>query len=70
MLLTPNTELEFQLNKFIDFDKDNKIFYNNLYLKDFDIVIKMPLTAQNKLPKEMIIEKFNLTKCSYLLSYE
>ena len=70
MLLTPNTELEFQLNKFIDFDKENKIFYNNLYLKDFDIVIKMPLTAQNKLPKEMIIEKFNLTKCSYLLSYE
>ena len=69
MLLTPKTEEEFQLNKFIDFDKHHKIFYNNLYLKDFDLVIKMPIIAQNKLPEEIVIEKFNLTKFSYLLSY-
>jgi len=35
------------LNKFIDFNKSKMIFYNNLYLDDFKIVIKMPLNFSN-----------------------
>ncbi len=30
------------VKKFIDFDKDKRIFYNNLYLDEFKIVIKIP----------------------------
>ena len=60
----------FYLSKYIDFDKDSTIFYNNLYLKDYDLVIKIPL-SENKIHSDKIkIEKFNLAKYLYLLDYD
>jgi len=57
------------IKKFIDFDKNEKIFYNNLYLEDYKIVIRMPLKEKEKSKKDIEVEKFNLVKCTFLLSY-
>lgn len=73
VLLSPRTKSEvFTTSKFIDFDKDRKIFYNNLYLDDFKIVIKMPCVSTEKdIDQNLIkIEKFDLVKYTYLLTYE
>ncbi len=59
-----------KVSKFIDYNKTNEKFYNNLYLKDFNIVVKMPLIGKNKVEENIKIENFNLGKYTYLLSYE
>ena len=73
LLLTPTINNEvFPTSKFIDFDKEKKIFYNNLYVDDFKIVIKMPCVCPEKeIDQNFIkIEKFDLGKYTYLLSYD
>jgi hypothetical protein len=73
VLLSSTTKSEvFTTSKFMDFDKDRKIFYNNLYLDEFKIVIKMPCVCPVKdIDQNLIkIEKFDLVKYTYLLSYE
>jgi len=59
------------LNKFIDFDKSERIFYNNLYLDEYKIVIKIPLALSYKkgLINDIKIEEFNLADSIYFLSY-
>ena len=54
--------------KFIDFDKNRRQFYNNLYLDDVKFVIKIPLIREKG--EELKVEKFDLTKYTYLLSYD
>ena len=56
--------------KFLDWDKYKNRFYNNLYLKDYKLVVKIPLIPQKNLEKEIKIKKFNLTKYTYLISYD
>ncbi|TFG06438.1 MAG: hypothetical protein EU539_07655 [Promethearchaeota archaeon] len=59
-----------KLKKFIDFDKNRNIVYDNLWLDDHKITIKISLSEEN-LSKDMPkIEEFNLSKYSFLLSYE
>lgn len=64
---------EFKVSKFIDLDKDKTYIYNNLYIDNFDIVIKLPISIHNSeefVSKEEIrIEKFDLTEYIYLLNY-
>jgi len=60
------------VSMFLDWCKYTNIFYNNLYLEDYDWVIKMPIIpkgseTQNKI--KIKLKKFNLTKYTYLLSY-
>ena len=56
--------------KFIDFDKNKKVFYNNLYIPEYKLVLKMPLAKEEGVPKgEVKFKKFDLTKSTYLLSY-
>ncbi len=65
------------VNKFIDFDKSKNLFYDNLYLCEQKIVVKIPIckgrTLERKEPydanKKVKIEPFNLTKYIYLTSY-
>ena len=55
---------------FLDWCKYKNIFYNNLYLEDYDWVIKMPIIPQgSETQKEIKLKKFNLTRYTYLLSY-
>ena len=61
----------FKMSVFVDFDKKKKTFYNNLYLEEEKLVIKMPLINSEKLDekvkREVKVEKFDLTKYTYLL---
>jgi len=64
--------LENQLNKFVDFNKNNGIFYDNLYLNDVKFVIKMPLPDLKKelLIDNIRIEEFNLTNSIFIFNYD
>jgi len=60
------------VSMFLDWCKYTNIFYNNLYLEDYDWVIKMPIIPQGSETQNKIkikLKKFNLTKYTYLLSY-
>ena len=58
------------VSMFLDWCKYKNIFYNNLYLEDYDWVIKIPLIPQGLENQDDIkLKKFDLTKYTYLLSY-
>ena len=58
------------ISKFLDWCKYKNTFYNNLYLEEYDWVIKMPLIPQGSNNRDAIkLKKFDLTKYTYLLSY-
>ena len=60
---------EISISKFIDWDKFKKKFYNNIYLEDYKIVIKMPLIPKKDSAETIKIKKFNLEKYTYLCAY-
>ena len=73
-LYQPIKKEDINISMFIDLDKKTNVFYNNMYLENLDMVIKMPLYTDNtqieKNSEELIkIEKFKLTKYIYLLDY-
>ncbi len=71
--LSPLERRELKISRFIDLDKNKRCFYNNIYLENFDIVIKMPFSQErfkaSELYKQIIIERFDLTKYIYLINY-
>lgn len=71
--LTPLKEKDLEISRFIDLDKDKNHFYNNIYLENFDLVIKMPISKNpaktSDSPEKIKIEKFDLTKYIYLVDY-
>jgi hypothetical protein len=78
MMYIPQEEKDASsVNKFIDFDKSKNIFYDNLYICDQKIVVKIPICKklrkkQNRIAdtnRDVKIERFNLTKYTYLISY-
>lgn len=71
ILIPPTRNEDFETRKFIDYDKGKKIFYDNLYLDEFKIVVKIPLFCKSKSNKkeDIKIKKFNLERYTYLLSY-
>ncbi len=58
------------MNMYIDWDRYKNMFYNNIYLEDCKFVIKMPLLPHKNSQRDIKIKKFNLTKYTYLISYE
>ncbi|MBA7478848.1 MAG: hypothetical protein CEE42_09730 [Promethearchaeota archaeon Loki_b31] len=58
------------INMYIDWDRYKNMFYNNIYLEDYKFVIKMPLLPQKNSQMDIKIKKFNLTKYTYLISYD
>lgn len=58
------------VQKFIDWDKFENVFYNNLYLDKYKIVIKMPLIPKRNTEDTFKIKKFNLEKYTFLISYD
>jgi len=57
------------IQKFIDWDKCRNTFYNNMYLENWKIVIKMPLIPREESEDNIKIRKFNLEKYTYLCGY-
>ena len=57
------------IQKFIDWDKCRNTFYNNIYLDNWKIVIKMPLIPYEDSEGDIKIRKFNLEKYIYLCGY-
>lgn len=55
-----------KLSLFLDFDKNEQIFYSNLYLDDYKLVVKVPITNNRDVKKETKIDKFDLVRYTYL----
>ncbi|MFX1274304.1 MAG: hypothetical protein ACFFBP_16235 [Promethearchaeota archaeon] len=55
---------------FLDFDKREKLFYSNLYIDEHKLVVKTPITKDEKQDLEIKIEHFDLTKYTYLVAHE
>jgi len=58
------------MDKFIDFDSSNGLFYNNLWLEQEKLVVKIPLTHVDEMfsPQDIKVEEFTLSN-SYLMDY-
>lgn len=61
---------QISIQKFIDWDKYKNVFYNNFYLENYKIVIKMQLPSKEESRDEIKIKKFNLEKYTFLISYD
>ena len=75
MSLVPSLKKNFNENKFgvkkyLDWDKFENKFYNNLYLDEYKIVVKIPLIKRNNGEEDIKIKRFNLEKYIYLVSYD
>jgi len=57
------------MSMYINWDKYKNCFYVNLFLKEYKIVVKIPLIPRKKPKKDIKIKKFNLAKCIYLTSF-
>ncbi|TFF87104.1 MAG: hypothetical protein EU550_03985 [Promethearchaeota archaeon] len=77
ILTTRRIEKE-TVNCFLDYDKTEMVFYDNLYLKEPNYVIKIPIGITNldyyekfdNSQEEIKTEKFDLVKYTYLTSYD
>lgn len=71
MSLLPTVENnQISIQKFIDWDKFENVFYNNLYLENYKIVVKMPLVPRKEPKNEIKIKKFDLENYTFLISYD
>ena len=57
------------VQKFLDWDRLKNVFYNNVYLEDQKIVIKMPLIPIEDSEDDIKIKKFDLCKYIFLINY-
>lgn len=59
-------------NKFLDFDNNNQVFYYNIYLKNYKLAIKIPISESKKEKhiENIKIEKFDPIKYKFLLNCE
>lgn len=56
----------FHLKKFLDFDRNGKIFYVNYYLDEYKVVLKESLFKENLQSCDYLIDRFDLEKYTYL----
>jgi len=71
MFVIPLTkEKKLSIQKFLDWDKFKNVFYNNIYMKNCKMVIKMPLPLRKGLEDKIKIKKFKLEKYIFLISYD
>jgi len=61
---------ELSVSKYLDWDKFKNRFYNNMYLDDYKIVIKIPLIHTEKSQDDIKIKRFDLENYTFLLSYD
>lgn len=71
MSVVPSVEKDdITISMFLDWDKYENCFYNNLYLEEYKIVIKIPLIIDKPITDDLKIKNFNLAKYTYLVSYD
>jgi len=71
MSVVPTIKKEgFSVSKYLDWDKYKNRFYNNIYLDDYKIVIKIPLIHTEKSQDDIKIKRFDLENYTFLLSYD
>ncbi len=70
LLIRQEDDDEITVSKFLDFDKNKRIFYNNIYLEKEKLVVKVPLTEEHRAKKDLKINRFDLTKYTFLMSYD
>ncbi|MHA1376686.1 MAG: hypothetical protein ACTSR7_20585 [Promethearchaeota archaeon] len=58
------------IKMFLDFDKNNKIFYVSYYFEEIRMVLKESLIKKARLERDLKIDEFNLTKYTYLIHFE
>ena len=68
-VLLPEQEKETDIRLFIDWDKNKNTFYNNVYLENCKLVIKMRLISKEDLEEDIKIKKFDLGKYTFLINY-
>lgn len=56
--------------KFIDYDKQEGVFFDNLWLEECKTVLKQPLTKKSLSNEDFRLEDFNLSRYTYLLHYD
>ena len=54
------------IKQFIDFDRNNKVFYNSYYLDEYKIVLKIPIVLDRIQDVEIKIDNFDIAKYMYL----
>lgn len=69
-LLPTVKDKQISIQKFIDWDKFKNVFYNNFYLENYKIVIKIPLLPKKGQRDDIKIKKFDLEKYTFLISYD
>ena len=55
--------------KFINYIKEDGKLYDNFYLDDYKLIIKIPLTGKEEEKHDVKIEQFTFASGVYLLSY-
>jgi hypothetical protein len=71
MSLVPSLrKKKFEVRKYLDWDKFENKFYNNLYLDEYKIVVKIPLIKSDNIEEDIKIKKFDLEKYTFLVSYD
>lgn len=58
------------MNKFIGFREHQEQIFNNFYIDDLKLVIKLPHIGKNKEDVEVKAEKFNITRFKIFIPYE
>ena len=58
------------LKKFINFDKNKKIFYDNFWIDEQKLVVKISLLENQNLEENLKVEEFNLANNVFLLAYD
>jgi hypothetical protein len=47
------------------------VFYSNLYIEDYKLVVKTPIVIKKTVKKwDTIVEEFDLTKYTYLTAFK
>ena len=56
------------INIYIDFNKNDDLLYNIIFLKELNIAIRIPLIEAEDLPDKLKIERFYLNNNTFLIS--
>ena len=58
------------MNKFICLKQKKEQVYNNLYLEDYKLVIKIPLIGKDRDESDIEAENFDLASYTIFIPYE